>query len=312
VIRGLPSGSGKTATGVSAGPLAVALLIAGLIHLLLISGVRLPFPKANPEKQAPRPLELLVRHRAGPSNEQPALADAERSARPAPDLAELSPKPTTEEELLLAPAPPPRPEPEPTRLTRPATREQPAAPASSARLTPEPKPEPQSRLALQPLASPVSKSGPTRVDATQILASRDRALAELTAKRRQDSATAANRPRRKAIRADTREYKYANYLEAWRRKVERVGNLNYPEAAKRLKLYGSLILHIALRADGSLERVRVLRSSSSDLLDQAAVKIVRLAAPFAPFPPAIRAEAEVLDITRTWQFLSNNRLGWEH
>ncbi len=76
-------------------------------------------------------------------------------------------------------------------------------------------------------------------------------------------------------------------------------------------MYGNLILHVAVRADGSIEHVRVLRSSGFEVLDEAAVKIVELAAPFAPFPPDIRAETDVLDITRTWQFLSNNRLGWE-
>ncbi|MCB2261465.1 MAG: TonB family protein [Candidatus Thiosymbion ectosymbiont of Robbea hypermnestra] len=191
------------------------------------------------------------------------------------------------------------PDTKPKPAVREQSREQPADPVSPA------PPEPQ------PPVPPSPASRPTRVDATRILASRDRALAELTARTRHDSATSANRPQRKAIRADTRDYKYANYLEAWRRKVERVGNLNYPEAAKRRKLYGSLVLRIALRADGSVERIRVLRSSGSDLLDQAAIGIVELAAPFSPFPPDIRAEAEILEITRTWRFLSNNRLGWE-
>jgi protein TonB len=72
------------------------------------------------------------------------------------------------------------------------------------------------------------------------------------------------------------------------------------------------VLHLAVRADGSLDAVRVVRSSGSKVLDDAAVGIVRLAAPFAPFPPEIRAEADVLDITRTWQFLSTHRLGWEN
>ena len=87
-----------------------------------------------------------------------------------------------------------------------------------------------------------------------------------------------------------------------------MGNLNYPEEAKRRKLYGNLTLQVALRADGSVERVRVLRSSGFDLLDEAAVRIVELAAPFSPFPPAIRAKSDILDITRTWRFLGNNRL----
>jgi protein TonB len=90
--------------------------------------------------------------------------------------------------------------------------------------------------------------------------------------------------------------------------VERVGNLNYPDEAKRMKLYGDLLLHVSLRADGSVKQIRVVRSSGHKVLDDAAVRIVRLASPFAPFPAEIRKEVDILDITRTWQFLSSNRL----
>jgi protein TonB len=100
-------------------------------------------------------------------------------------------------------------------------------------------------------------------------------------------------------------------MEAWRRKVERIGNLNYPKAARELGLFGSLILHVVVRADGELVGVRVVRSSGHDVLDQAAVHIVELAAPFAPFPDSIAAETDVLDITRVWQFQRNHRLGWD-
>jgi protein TonB len=150
---------------------------------------------------------------------------------------------------------------------------------------------------------------PPQRTAAQILASRGQEIASLSARIEEEAVAYANRPRRKAISASTQEYKYASYLDAWRRKVEAIGNLNYPEEAKRRQLYGSLILRVALRADGSLEEVRVLRSSGSDILDQAAVRIVHLAAPYAPFPPDIRKETDFLDITRTWQFLGNNQFG---
>lgn len=92
------------------------------------------------------------------------------------------------------------------------------------------------------------------------------------------------------------------YFEAWRRKVERVGNLNYPEAARARSLYGSLRLLVAIVPDGSLRDVRVLESSGHRVLDDAALRIVRLAAPFAPFPPEMRRDTDVLEIVRTWQF----------
>lgn len=92
------------------------------------------------------------------------------------------------------------------------------------------------------------------------------------------------------------------YFEAWRRKVERVGNLNYPDAARDRSLYGSLRLLVAIAPDGALNDVRVLESSGHRILDDAALRIVRLAAPFAPFPPEMRRNTDVLEIVRTWQF----------
>ena len=92
------------------------------------------------------------------------------------------------------------------------------------------------------------------------------------------------------------------YFEGWRRKVERVGNLNYPDAARERSLYGSLRLLVAIAPDGALRDVRVLESSGHRILDDAALRIVRLAAPFAPFPPEMRRNTDVLEIVRTWQF----------
>lgn len=110
------------------------------------------------------------------------------------------------------------------------------------------------------------------------------------------------RPKHKFLNARTREYKYATYMKAWEAKVERIGNLNYPEEAKRRGLSGQLRLDVALNADGSVYTVTVRRSSGYTLLDDAAKRIVQLAAPFAPFPPNIRSEIDILHITRTWRF----------
>jgi protein TonB len=109
-------------------------------------------------------------------------------------------------------------------------------------------------------------------------------------------------PRHKYLNARTQEYKYAAYMDAWRAKVERVGNLNYPEQARRDNISGSLVLDVAINPDGSLYGTKVLRSSGHAVLDDAAVRIVELAAPYAPLPPDIRAETDILHITRTWKF----------
>ena len=109
-------------------------------------------------------------------------------------------------------------------------------------------------------------------------------------------------PRHKFLNARTQEYKYAAYMDAWRAKVERVGNLNYPEEARRENLSGSLVLDVAINPDGSVHALQVLRSSGQKLLDDAAMRIVQIAAPYAPLTPDMRAEADILHITRTWEF----------
>ena len=152
---------------------------------------------------------------------------------------------------------------------------------------------------------------PQRVTASQIFAARTTEIKTLASRIEVRSNAYAKRPRRKAISASTKEFKYAAYLDAWKRKIERIGNLNYPEEARRNKLHGNLVLHVAVRADGSVEKIRLVYSSGEKVLDKAAMKIVEMSAPFAPFPENIRKETDILDITRTWQFLNSNRLGWD-
>ena len=115
------------------------------------------------------------------------------------------------------------------------------------------------------------------------------------------------RPRKKFIGARVEEYRFAQYVEDWRQKIERIGNLNYPDAAKG-RLYGSLVLTVVIKANGDLERVEVNRSSGQSLLDEAARRIVRMAAPYAAFPEAIRRDTDILEITRTWTFTNADRL----
>ncbi|MEO8331262.1 MAG: TonB family protein [Gallionella sp.] len=115
-------------------------------------------------------------------------------------------------------------------------------------------------------------------------------------------------PRRKFIGARTQEYRYAQYIEDWRVKVERIGNLNYPEQARRQQLYGKLQLSVSIRADGSVESIEVSKSSGQRILDAAAMRIVKLAAPYAPLPPSIAKDTDILTITRTWTFTQSDRL----
>jgi protein TonB len=115
-------------------------------------------------------------------------------------------------------------------------------------------------------------------------------------------------PRRKFIGARTQEYRFAQYIEDWRVKVERIGNLNYPEQARQQKVFGSLKLSVSIRADGSVESIEVSKSSGQRILDAAAMRIVKLAAPYSPLPPNITKDTDILTITRTWTFTSSDKL----
>lgn len=140
------------------------------------------------------------------------------------------------------------------------------------------------------------------------LVQRSLEIARLEAEISKNISTYEKLPKRKRIGTRTQEYRYAQYVEDWRAKVEQIGNLNYPEAARRQKVFGSLLLTVNIRADGSVESVEINKSSGHRILDAAAQQIVRLAAPFAVFPPDIRKETDILSITRTWTFTTNDRL----
>jgi len=118
------------------------------------------------------------------------------------------------------------------------------------------------------------------------------------------------RPRKKFIGANASEYRFAQYEEDWRVKVERVGTLNYPQEA-RGKIYGNLRMTVAIRPDGSVDSVELDRSSGLKVLDDAAFKIVRMAARYAPFPPDIRRDFDLVVITRTWFFGQGDKLWTE-
>ncbi len=154
-----------------------------------------------------------------------------------------------------------------------------------------------------------SKQGKKIPNASNLL-QRSREIIRLEAQIAKDYEAYQKRPKRKFIGARTKEYRFARYVEDWRVKVERIGNLNYPEAAKRDRLYGNLQLTVGIMANGNLESVEINRSSGQKILDAAAIRIVKLAGQngFAPFPPDIRRDTDILHITRTWVFTRSDEL----
>jgi protein TonB len=136
---------------------------------------------------------------------------------------------------------------------------------------------------------------------------RQQAIAQLAAELRQKKVAYAKRPKVKYLTASTREYAYAAYMRGWSDRVERVGNLNYPERARSLGLHGDVLLTVVLNLDGSIKTIEVIHSSGEKVLDSAAERIVRLAAPFPPAPKS-KERIDELNITRTWRFQPNNVL----
>lgn len=145
---------------------------------------------------------------------------------------------------------------------------------------------------------------------TSDLIQRSREIIRLEAQIAKDYEAYQKRPKRKFIGARTKEYRFARYVEDWRVKVERIGNLNYPEAARKDRLYGNLQLTVGIMANGKLESIEINRSSGNKILDEAAINIVRLAGQsgFAPFPPDIKRDTDILHITRTWMFTRSDEL----
>ena len=153
-----------------------------------------------------------------------------------------------------------------------------------------------------PRSNPVpQRPAPDRLD-DPALEQRRLLIAKLEAEIAKDWDAYQKLPRRKFIGARAEGVVYAEYVDRWRQKIEKIGTANFPEEARRSQTFGSLLLTVSIKADGSVEKVEVERSSGYRMLDTAALRIVELAGPFPPFPPAIRAQYDVLSITRNWAF----------
>ena len=270
---------------------AISLTLHGL---LLLIQFRLPDSKPVRDKG----LEVvLVNTRHAKAPEKPDVfaqnnvdggGNTEQNVRPSTPL---PPQPTRRDGDALIEAK--RRTPEPVRDQKQViTREKaPAKVAAAPKKVEQPVPKPE---------PPPQVSGLDLLDSAA-------AVARLEAQIDRDLQELAKRPRKKFIGARAQEYRFAQYVEDWRQKVQRVGTLNYPDAA-RGKLYGSLLLSVSIRADGSVDKVGVQRSSGHKVLDDAAVRIVKMAAPYAPFPPDIRKDYDIIEITRTWKFERSDRV----
>ncbi len=264
--------------------LSVTAFFAVLAHLIVILGVTFAH-EDRPKRHAPTLDVVLVAPSAAAVPDRPDyLAQANRDD--SDDGAER----------VRPEAPPPAP---------PAAREPAVAAAEPRSVDPASAPAPMTATIVED--GPADIPSPERDIGAAPTVSRSEAIAALSAELERKLRRYPERLRRKWISARTREDRFAAYMDTWRRQVERVGNLNYPDEAVQRGLSGSLLLEVALNPDGTVEDIVLRRSSGRPILDDAAVRTVRLAAPFARFPQSIADEVDVLHIERTWIFHSGNR-----
>lgn len=288
-----PTAGDTDATPVAApaiGPterLRVTVLFSLLLHAVIVLGVG--FTYEEPAASLPSLDIILVPAKTEAAPEKPDfLANASQKGGGDRDEARRPRQPTT--------SPVPKPDPG-------------VAPVPMRASAPKPQPKTPERVITGENPQVSVERTDARREVPKIpeltgreLMERSLEMARLAAEVERQSELYAKRPKRKFISANTQEYAYAAYMRAWVARVERIGNLNYPDEARRKNVNGQLVMTVAVRRDGTVERIDVIQPSGSRMLDDSAQRIVRLAEPFAPLPEN-EDNIDVLHITRTWQFL---------
>ena len=271
--------------------LGVTLLFSLIAHGVLALGITFEYEKSAPSLPA---LDVILVQSA--SGEKPEKADflaqahnsgggtLDKAVRPS----ELVSSPVNTPEAGIAPRPmqASAPKPAPPTERELLTQQRAKFSVTTQTETPEQPPLPQ----------------PTARDVLE----KKLEMARLATEIQRESEAYAKRPKKKYISANTKEYAYAAYMSAWVARVERIGNLNYPDDARREQLHGDVLLTVALHKDGTIKSIDVVQSSHHSILDDAATRIVKLAAPFPPIPT--EEGVDELYITRTWQFLPGDVL----
>ena len=272
--------------------LSATMVLSVLLHAMLILGLGFAVEDAAPVMPT---LDVILTQTKTALTPQQAdfLAQAnnqgggehDKSSRPTAPQA--GPLPQPEDGLA----------PRPLRAQTPAPSPPPEARVIASTNARDTVPNPQVRQEIE--ANPLPR-GSEKID-------RDIEMARLAAEIQLRSQQYAKRPKRKFVSASTREYAWAEYLRGWVDRVERVGNLNYPDEARRRRIGGLVVISVAVRRDGSVESTRIIQSSHVPMLDNAALRIVKLSTPFAPLPKT-KDDPDILHVTRTWQFMPGGEL----
>ncbi len=313
--------------------LALALLAALGLHVALVFGVSVDGEVARPPQplrfemvllpptEQPKPPESRT---VNPALKAVASAEAAPKSAPAPKTAPAAPSVAVADPPTAKPAPPrpvvvARPAPKPAAVKTPAKPPAvPPAPAASKSARPPAAAKPTKTAPLltakpkepaQQVARPTLPRSERTAPAGKITESRasDRLgsnvlLGQIASLEAETQRRASAGVRGKRVSPNDTQSLEGFYIAAWVRKVEQIGEMNFPEIARRLNLNTGPVLDVSIRADGSLKEVRIVRSSGYAELDQAAQRIVKLGAPYAPFPPSLHQKYDVLQIARPWRF----------
>lgn len=309
------------------------LLFAGAaaiaVHTAVILGVGFEFEPPQDRELDSINVTLVVEPTEAKPESAYEIADANQrgGAEQAINRAESNPLSATvaapEAEMAQAPAPLPAPVAAVADAgSKQATADAPSSEATPTRVTPAPEATAQRTPVLRQAPTPKpapAQSGNSdaeadarapvvehdeplpRLNAATLLA-QAREVASLSARVGKRASASARGAREATVTANTREHRLAAYMDSWREKIERIGNLNYPERARRAGLTGTLLLDVAIDSSGKVAELRLLRSSGHTELDRAAQRIVKLAAPFAKFPRDIAKDFDIIHIQRTWRF----------
>ena len=267
--------------------LLVCLFAAAVFHAVLILGLGFDLPKPPPVKKT---LDLDIVLVQTPSTQVPQKADF------------LAP-----ENQQGGGAGKQKAVPKAVPLARQGLGDDPLSPAVEQTPAPQPKTRPKltQEKSDKKILTDVGEEDPVEAEQRPRLtaAALSQQLAEISAEWNKSQESQAKEPRMVYINAvSAHKRKAAAYEIAWQQKVERVGNLNFPDEARRRNLSGSLTLDVGINQDGSVHSVTLRESSGEPVLDDAAKRIVQLAAPYSAIPEELRQEAEVFIITRTWCF----------
>lgn len=273
----------------------LTLFLAVVIHLIIILGITFSPVLIKTEQSEQPPLEITLVHQR--SDDTPEQADylAQANLSGSGNTRDKT-RPSSPAAMMVTTS-------SPGTSSNPLT---PAAPDTARQLETEVLTSKQSeqQVNTEEIVSEQQRKAKTAAELIQL----NMDIANLSAEIDRSVQAFSKQVKHRFIAANASEYRDAAYLDAWRAKVERIGNINYPDEARRRNLTGALVLDVAINANGTLNDVRIRRSSGHKILDDAAIHIVKLAAPFAPFPEEMRKDTDVLHIIRGWQFLNNHRL----